>query len=117
LFVETQVPSNAFYLFHDAVTLLESLSASHIEHKDVLQEWYQSMKVGVNEASARHMASFRLILPTVFGKTKEGATPVSKHHLPAIKSFKDWNTFDGVSGVKGYISLGMEDLKHQLRHR
>ncbi len=65
LFVEKHVPSNAFHLFHDVVTLLESLTTSHVERKDVLQEWYQSAKVGVNEAAARHMASFRLVLPTV----------------------------------------------------
>ncbi len=109
------MPSNSFFLFHDAVTLLESLSSTHVERKDVLQEWYQSSKVGVNEASARHMASFRLTLPTVFGRTKEGVSFTSKHHLPAIKSFKDWNTFNGVSGVKSYIAMGMEDLKFQLQ--
>ena len=115
VFVETHVPSNCFYLFHDVVTLMESLTTSHVERKDVLQEWYQSVKVGINEASARHMASFRLVLPTVFGRTKEGTVTSSKHHLPSVKSFKDWNTFDGVSGVKGYIAAGMEDLKYQFR--
>jgi len=114
-FVESNVPSNCFYLFHDVVTLLESLTTSHVERKDVLQEWYQSAKVGVNEASARHMASFRLVLPTVFGRTKEGAPVSAKHHLPSVKSFREWNTYDGVSGVKGYISSGMEDLKYQFR--
>ncbi len=39
----------------------------------------------------------------------------AKHHLPAVKSVKDWNTYDGVSGVKGYIAAGMEDLKYQFR--
>jgi hypothetical protein len=68
-FVEEHVPSNCYYLFHDVVTLMEALTTSHVEHKDVLEEWYRSTKVGVNEASARHMASFRLILPTVFGRS------------------------------------------------
>jgi hypothetical protein len=115
MFIEDYVPSNAFHLFHDVVTLLESLTTSHVERKDVLQEWYQSTKVGVNEASARHMASFRLILPTVFGRTKEGAPVSAKHLLPAVKSFKDWNTYDGVSGTKGCMAAGMEDLKYQFR--
>jgi hypothetical protein len=69
----------------------------------------------VNEASARYMASFRLILPTVFGRLKEGSPSSAKHHLPAVRSFKDWNTFDGVSGVKSFIALGMEDLRYQFR--
>jgi hypothetical protein len=114
LFVEQHVPSNAFHLFHDVVTLLESLTTSHVERKDVLQEWYQSSKVGVNEAAARHMTSFRLVLPTVFGRVKDGTPTTGRHHLPAIKSFKEWNTYDGVSGVKSYINTGMEDLKYQL---
>jgi len=113
-FVENNVPSNCFYLFHDVVTLMESLTTSHVERKSVLQEWYQSTKVGVNEASARHMASFRLILPSVFGRTKEGSVVSTKQHLPSVKTFKEWNTFDGVSGVKGYIAAGMEDLKYQF---
>lgn len=113
--MENHVPTNAFSFFHDAVTLLESLSAAHVERRDVLQEWYQSSKVGVNKAHACHMASFRLVLPTVFRRTKEVGPTTSKHQLPAIRSFKEWNTFDGVSGVKGFISAGMEDLKYQLR--
>ncbi len=94
---------------------MESLTKAHVERKDVLQEWYQSSKVGVIEAHARHMVSFRLVLPTVFGRVKEGAPLNNKHHLPAVKSFHDWNTFDGVSGIKGYIAAGMEDLKYQFR--
>jgi len=115
LFVESHVPSNSFYLFHDVVTLLEALTISHVEHKDVLDEWYRSSKVGVNEASARHMASFRLILPTMFGRVKEGSTASTKHHLPSVRSFKEWNTFNGVSGVKSFIAAGMDDLKYQFR--
>ena len=87
LFVGKNVPLNAFYLYHDAVTLLESLSSSHVERKDVLWEWYQSTKFGVKKAAACHMASFRLTLPTVFGRIKEGGPGSGKHHLPAVKTF------------------------------
>jgi hypothetical protein len=114
-FVETHVPSNCFFLFHDVVTFMEALTTSHVERKDVLEEWYRSTKVGVNEASARHMALFRLILPTVFGRIKEGSAASVKYHLPAVRSFKEWNTFDGVSGVKSFIAAGMDDLKYQYR--
>jgi len=51
----------------------------------------------------------------VFGRVKEGSSPSAKHHLPAIRRFKEWNTYDGVSGIKSYINTGMEDLKYQLR--
>jgi hypothetical protein len=46
--------------------------------------------------------------------TKEGAPTTNKHQLPAAKSFKKWNMFDGVSGVKVFITAGMEDLKYQF---
>jgi hypothetical protein len=54
----------------------------------------------VNEAAARHIASFRLVLPTVFGRVKDGSSTTGRCHLPAVKSFEEWNTYDGVSGVK-----------------
>jgi hypothetical protein len=97
------------------VTLLESLTTSHVECKDILQELYQSSKVSLSEALARHMASLCRILPTVFGRVKDGATPSLKHHLPSVKSFRKWNTYDGASGAKGYISTSMDNLKYQLR--
>ncbi len=48
-----------------------------------------------------------------FGYIKEGTTNV-KNHLPVVKSFKEWNSFDAESGVKSFILNGMEDLKLQL---
>ncbi|MFN9954049.1 MAG: hypothetical protein ACK55I_13195, partial [bacterium] len=44
----------------------------------------------------------------------EGSTASVKHHLPSVRSFKDWNTFDGVLGIKSFIAAGMEDLKYQF---
>jgi hypothetical protein len=87
LFVEKRVPSNTFSAFHDLMTLLESLTGTYSARKDVLAEWYQSTKVGITEPEARHVASFKLTLPTVFGNIKEGTPPSSKHFLPAIKTF------------------------------
>lgn len=112
-FVENKMPSNAFSMFHDIITLMERLSGNYIERKDVISEWYQATKVGLDEREARHVASFKITYPTVFGYVKEGAAS-SKYHLPAVKTFKDWNSFDSESGVKSFILNGMEDLKLQL---
>jgi hypothetical protein len=38
----------------------------------------------------------------------------AKHHLPAVKSFKDWNTYDAILGMKVYMSANMEDLQYQF---
>ena len=84
-----------------------------MERKEVISEWYQATKVGLDEREARHVASFKITYPTVFGYITEGSSS-SKHHLPAVKSFKDWNSFDCESGVKAFILNGMEDLKLQL---
>ncbi len=113
MFVETKMPSNTFSMFHDVITLLERLSGNYVECKDVINEWYQASKVGLDEREARHVASFKITYPTVFGYVKEGSTS-AKCHLPAIKSFKDWNSFDAESGVKSFMLNGMEDLKLQL---
>jgi hypothetical protein len=113
LFVEKNIPSNAFAMFHDAVTLMERLSGNYIERKEVINEWYQATKVGLDERKARHIASFKITYPTVFGYVKEG-TVTTKNHLPAVKTFKEWNSFDCESGIKSFILNGMEDLKLQL---
>ncbi len=113
LFVEKKMSTNLFHLCHDPITLLESLTGLHVEKKDVLNEMYQADRVGMNDAEAPHCASFRLILPTVFGYVKEGTS--TRHNLPAVRSFKDWNPRDGTSGVKAYIATGLDDLKLQVR--
>ena len=112
LYVESKMPSNMFYLFHDAVTLLESLSASFQMRKDVLDEHYQSKKLGITAQEARHIASFRTTLPHVFGYVKDGTN--TKFPLPALKSYQDWNSHDQDSGVKNYIIRGMADLSIQI---
>jgi hypothetical protein len=114
LLVEKLVLSNGLHMFHNTVSLLESLTTSCMEWKEVQQEWYQSTKVGVSEVAARHMASFCVALPTVFGWVKDGDHVSTWNYLPAMKSFREWNTHDGVSGIKSYINTGIEDLSYQL---
>ena len=113
LFVADKMPSNGFHLFHDAVTILESLTGAFQERKDVLSEWYQSTKVGCSAQEARHIASFKTTLPHVFGHTKDGVVS-PKHKLPAVKTYSDWTTFDQDSGVMNYILRGIDDLKIQI---
>lgn len=80
-------------MFHDVITLMEHLSGNCVERKDVINEWYQTTKVGLDEHEACHVASFKITYPMVSRYIKEGANNI-KHHLPAIKSFKEWNSFD-----------------------
>ena len=107
------MPSNGFYLFHDAVTILESLTGAFEERKEVLNEWYQSTKVGCSAQEARHIASFKTTLPHVLGHSKDDVIS-PKHKLPAVKTYADWTTFDQDSGVMNYILRGIDDLKLQI---
>ncbi len=102
--------------FHGTRTgyeLVERLSGNYVERKDVINEWYQATKVGLGEHEARHVASFKITYPTVFGYVKDGIAN-AKHNLPVVKTFKEWNSFDSESGVKSFVMNGMEDLKLQL---
>jgi hypothetical protein len=42
VFVENKMPSNSFSIFQDIVTLMERLSGSYVERKEVISEWYQA---------------------------------------------------------------------------
>jgi hypothetical protein len=89
-------------MLQDIVALMERLSGSYVERKEVISEWHQATKVRLDGREARHVASFKITYPTVFGYIKERSSS-SKHHLPAVKSFKDWNSFNCESGVKAFI--------------
>jgi len=54
--VENKMPSNSFSMFQDIVTLMERLSGSYVERKEVISEWYQATKVGLDKREARHVA-------------------------------------------------------------
>jgi len=42
VFVENKVPHNSFSMFQDIVTLMERLSGTYVERKEVINEWYQA---------------------------------------------------------------------------
>mmetsp|Transcript_6937 Transcript_6937/g.10101 ORF Transcript_6937/g.10101 Transcript_6937/m.10101 type:complete len:432 (-) Transcript_6937:2302-3597(-) len=116
-FVVECVPPNIYFLFHDPVTLLESISDAYTSKSDVMLEMHQGQKVGfTNEAEATIVASFKVLLPTVFSRSKDGSVPAASgsHHLPAVKSYLAWNPHDGVTGVKQYIEKGLDDLRRTL---
>ena len=113
-FVVEKVPPNIYFLFHDPVTLLESISDAYTSKKDVMTEMHQGQKVGFsNEAEATIVASFKVLLPTVFSRAKDGSVPTASgtKHLPAVTSYLAWNPHDGITGVKQYIEKGTDDLR------
>mmetsp|Transcript_10104 Transcript_10104/g.14571 ORF Transcript_10104/g.14571 Transcript_10104/m.14571 type:complete len:742 (-) Transcript_10104:1161-3386(-) len=113
LFVEKKMPSCSFSVFHDVLTLMESLTGGHITRTEVISEMFQAERVGLTDSEARHIGSFRILLPSVFGNVKEGAT--TKYNLPAVKNYKEFNPQDGVSGVKDFVVNGLDDLDRQVQ--
>ena len=116
-FVVDCVPPNIYFLFHDTVTLLESISDAYTSKSDIMLEMHQGQKAGFsNEAEATIVASCKVLLPTMFSRSKDGAVPATTgtHHLPAVRSYQAWNPHDGVTGVKQYIEKGLDDLGRTL---
>ena len=60
------------------------------------------MKLGLNEAESRTVASFRLVFLTIFGQIKVGKS-ASKFPLPVIKDYSQWNPHDNVLGTEQFI--------------
>ena len=116
-YVVKNVPPNIYFVFHDVMTLLESIAEAYTSKSDVLMEMQAGKKVGfANEAEAIIVASFKTLMPTVFSKTKDGGVPSATGSLPlpAVKSYHAWNPFDGATGVKQFIKKGMDDLRLSL---
>ncbi len=72
LFVEKEMSGISFSLFHDSITLLESITDGHTHKADVMAAMYQASHVGFDEDEATHIHSFKLIVPSLLGATKEG---------------------------------------------
>ena len=98
LFVERELGGLSFSLFHDPITLLESILDGHVKKTDVMVAMYQASRVGFDEDEATHIHSFKLIVPSLLGATKEGDKSDPKYPLPSVKDFPLWNPQDNEGG-------------------
>jgi hypothetical protein len=110
LFVEKELSGVSFSLFHDPITLLESVTDGQSKKTDVMAAMYQASRIGFDEDEATHVHSFKLIVPSLLGATKEGDKNDPKYPLPAVKDFGAWNPQDNEGGVKKRMQDGMEDV-------
>jgi hypothetical protein len=115
LFVANHLDGISFSLFHDVVTLLESICGDHVLKSDVMTEWYHAGRVGLNEEEATHVASFKLTIPSEFGITKDSGVQNSKFPLPAVKTFDVWDPQDNVNGKVKHIRDGVNDVELSIR--
>jgi hypothetical protein len=110
LFVEKEMSGISIFLFHDAITLLESITDGHTRKVDVMAAMYQASRVGFDEDEATHIHSFKLIVPSLLGATKEGDKNDPKLPLPAVRDFSAWNPQDNEGGVEKRIQDGTDDI-------
>ncbi len=72
LFIEKELSGLSFSLFHDAITLLESITDGQSKKTEVMAAMYQASCIGFDKDEATHVHSFKLIVPSLLGATKEG---------------------------------------------
>jgi hypothetical protein len=95
--VVTNLPNNVYYLFHDAISLLEHVDPITVHRQDIIIGQFQSSRVGYStDAESRMVTSFKITLPQVFcGDKKETSPGTRGRHFPGCKSYANWNLHDG----------------------
>ena len=105
--VRQELPSNAYFVFQDVMTLLDLLGTSNLSDNDFLDGQYKATRANfVNDSAARCAASFGRELPTLFGRVEPSSFNgqlASTHPLPSIHAYKSFNAPDNLSGVKQRI--------------
>lgn len=110
LFVETEMDGLSFSLFHDVITILESITDGQIKKSEVMAGLYQAQRVGFDEDEATHIHSFKLIVPSLLGALREGDKHDIRYPLGAVRDFPTWNPQDNEGGIKKRIQDGMDDV-------
>ncbi len=84
----------SFSLFHDVVSLMESIMDGHVCKSEVVAEMYQASRVGFDEDKATHVHSFKWIIPSLLGAIKEVDKNDPKYPLLAVHDIQAWNPQD-----------------------
>ena len=112
--VRTSLPSNAYFVFQDIMTLLDLIGTSNLSDNDFLDGQYKANRANfVNASAARCAASFGRGFSTLFGRVEpssSGGQLASTHPLPSINNYKNFNAPDNLSGVKQRILSKMNTV-------
>jgi hypothetical protein len=104
------MPGISYSIFHDIITLLESILDGHSKKENVMAAMYQAGRVGLDEDEAMHVHSFKLIMPTLLGAMRDGDKSDHKFPLPGVKDFATWNPQDNEGGIKKRIQDGIDSV-------
>jgi hypothetical protein len=110
LLVETEMDGLSFSLFHDVITIIESITDGQIKKSEVMAGLYQAQRVGFDEDEATYIHSFKLIVPSLLGALRKGDKHDIRYPLGAVRDFTTWNPQDNEGGVKKRIQDGMDDV-------
>ena len=107
--VRDELPSFAYFVFQDTVTLLDMIGSTNRSDGDFLGGQFKASRANfVNDTATRSAASFDRELPTLFGRvepTATGGKPVSTHPLPLLKLYNNYNAPDNLSGSSNGYSV------------
>ena len=113
--VEKHLPSAAYFVFNDVITVLDSLVSYRLSNKEFIEGEYRASRGQFDNAVvARVTASFGRELPQIFGRVEtspSGSLPSSIHPLPSIKVYELFNSPGTHSGIKHQIT---DNISHIL---
>jgi hypothetical protein len=112
--VKTELPTQRYGLFVDAVSLLDFFSCiGHVDADKTFAAFHSQQKTGFSSMyEARVAASVQNLFPIVFGKSSSAGLDDSEY-IPAIQDPDRWD--NGVTGLKHQICRGMSDVEYQLK--
>lgn len=107
-FVLSEIPSNRYGYFYDAVSLLTTIRSNNGPAEDSWTQQHRAAQGGYkNTAEALIAVSFKQDLPGIlFGEKQSGKE--SLFPLPGAPTYAHWNKNDGVSGVKKVIEDSLD---------
>lgn len=111
--VKTELPTQRYGLFVDAVSLLDFFSCiGHMDADKTFAAFHSQQKTGFTSMyEARVAASVQNVFPMVFGKSSTSGIDDSEF-IPAIQDPDKWD--NGVTGIRHQIGRGMSDVEYQL---
>jgi hypothetical protein len=113
VWVKTELPTQRYGLFVDAVSLLDFFSCvGHVDADKTFAAFHSQQKTGFSSMyEARVAASVQNTFPMVFGRSPTTGIDDSEY-IPAITDPDKWD--NGITGIKHQILRGMSDVEYQL---
>jgi len=115
LWFVTNVPSNRFGLFLDAVSIFDFLAQPHLDSQENMAQLYNSQKNGFDTTyESRIISSMQNLFPNLFGKSASAGMDTALA-LPGFTKPEQWNN-KGVTGLQLQVERELPNVDLQFRH-